>query len=140
MCASVQPLTSRRVRSVFKKSEPLREKGYQDGRRPVPTTLAAGVLLEIVAKRIGHRRWRLTVDRYGHMLPEANVAAADAVDACLSTPGGAAGTGGAAPSWPAAPRALIPRTACIPLALRWMSAIVSAKAEPPPGLRRGGSL
>ena len=50
----------------------------------VSVQLAAGVPLEIVSKKIGHKRVGLTADTYGHLLPEADRAAADAVDAFLA--------------------------------------------------------
>lgn len=57
----------------------------------VSVQLAAGVPLEIVSKRIGHKRLGLTADTYGHLMPEANQAAADAVDAFLAKRAAAAG-------------------------------------------------
>lgn len=42
--------------------------------------IAAGVPLEQIAKRVGHKRYSLTVDTYGHMLPAEDRAAADALD------------------------------------------------------------
>ena len=42
--------------------------------------LAAGVPLETVSKRLGHATLATTADVYGHLLPEANAAAAGKVD------------------------------------------------------------
>ena len=50
----------------------------------VSVQIAAGVPLEVVSKRIGHRRLSITADTYGHLLPEADQGAADAVDAFLA--------------------------------------------------------
>ena len=46
----------------------------------VSVQLAAGVPLEVASKRIGHKRTALTADTYGHMLPQADQAAAGKVD------------------------------------------------------------
>lgn len=45
--------------------------------------IAAGVPVEVVSKRLGHRRISTTLDTYGHLLPEANEAAASRVDAFM---------------------------------------------------------
>ena len=50
----------------------------------VSVELAAGVPLEIVSKKIGHKRVGLTADTYGHLLPEADRESAEAVDALLA--------------------------------------------------------
>lgn|GEM_PF-830542 len=42
--------------------------------------IASGVPVEVVSKRLGHRRISTTLDTYGHLLPEANTAAASKVD------------------------------------------------------------
>lgn len=46
--------------------------------------LAAGVPLEVVSKRLGHKNISVTADIYGHLLPEANQDAARRVDAFLA--------------------------------------------------------
>lgn len=45
--------------------------------------LAAGVQPKVVAERLGHSTTRLTLDRYGHVLPGLQRAAADEIDAIL---------------------------------------------------------
>ena len=50
----------------------------------VSVQIAAGVPLEIVSKKIGHKRLGLTADTYGHLLPEADQESAAAVDAFLA--------------------------------------------------------
>lgn len=42
--------------------------------------IAAGVPIEVLAKRLGHRHISMTVDVYGHLLPQANRQAAQALD------------------------------------------------------------
>ena len=46
--------------------------------------LAAGVPLETVSKRLGHKSRAVTADIYGHLMPEADKDAADTLDAFLS--------------------------------------------------------
>ena len=46
--------------------------------------LAAGAPVEVVSRRLGHRRISTTVDTYFHLLPESDRAAADALDAFLA--------------------------------------------------------
>lgn len=46
--------------------------------------IAAGVPLPTISKRIGHKRYGLTTDQHGHLLPEADQEAADALDALLA--------------------------------------------------------
>lgn len=46
--------------------------------------IAAGVPIEIVSKRLGHRNISVTVDTYGHLLPESNREAARRVDEFLA--------------------------------------------------------
>lgn len=48
--------------------------------------IAAGVPIEVVSKRLGHRNISITVDTYGHLLPEANRDAARRVDEFLGRP------------------------------------------------------
>jgi integrase len=50
----------------------------------VSVQIAAGVPLPTISKRIGHKQYGLTVNQYGHLLPEADTAAAQAVDALLA--------------------------------------------------------
>lgn len=50
----------------------------------VSMQLAAGVALEIVSKKIGHKRVGLTADTYGHLLPEADREATDKLDAWVA--------------------------------------------------------
>lgn len=50
----------------------------------VTVQLAAGVPLPMVSKRIGHATLAMTSDLYGHLLPQADRAAADAVDKYLA--------------------------------------------------------
>jgi len=50
----------------------------------VSVQLAAGVPLEIVSKKIGHKRVSLTADTYGHLLPEVDRSSAEAVDAFVA--------------------------------------------------------
>ena len=52
----------------------------------VSLQLAAGVPLEVISKRIGHRHYSysVTMDVYGHLLPESDAAAAGAMDAWLA--------------------------------------------------------
>lgn len=46
----------------------------------VSVQIAAGVPVEVVSKRIGHKSISTTLDIYGHLLPEANMDAAQKVD------------------------------------------------------------
>ena len=46
--------------------------------------IAAGVPIEVVAKRLGHKHISVTVDTYGHLLPETNRQAARRLDDFLS--------------------------------------------------------
>lgn len=46
--------------------------------------LAAGVPLEILSKRLGHKSVGTTADIYAHLLTEADKAAADALDNFLA--------------------------------------------------------
>ena len=46
--------------------------------------IAAGVPIEIISKRLGHRNISVTMDIYGHLLPEANREAARRVDEFLA--------------------------------------------------------
>lgn len=46
--------------------------------------IAAGVPIEVVSKRLGHRNISITVDTYGHLLPEANRDAARKMDEFLT--------------------------------------------------------
>ncbi len=54
----------------------------------VSVQIAAGVPLPTISKRIGHKQDGLTVNQYGHLLPEADAEAAHAVDALLARRGG----------------------------------------------------
>jgi integrase len=45
--------------------------------------LALGVPAEVIAKRLGHKNISITIDTYGHLLPEANQEAARRLDAFL---------------------------------------------------------
>lgn len=47
------------------------------------TLLAAGVPIHVVQARLGHESIQTTVDTYGHLLPDAQVAAAAAADLAL---------------------------------------------------------
>jgi integrase len=51
----------------------------------VSLQIAAGVAPEVISKRIGHRHISVTLDVYGHLLPEADKEAAEAVDRFLSS-------------------------------------------------------
>lgn len=46
--------------------------------------LAAGIPIHVVQARLGHESIQTTVDRYGHLLPDAQLAAAAAADAAFS--------------------------------------------------------
>lgn len=48
--------------------------------------LAAGVPIHVVQMRLGHESIKTTVDTYGHLLPDAQAAAAAALDAPLGYP------------------------------------------------------
>jgi integrase len=48
--------------------------------------LAMGVPLEVVSEVLGHSSIRITKDVYGHLLPEAKAAAAEAMDRALMDP------------------------------------------------------
>ena len=50
----------------------------------VSVQLAAGVPLEIISRKIGHKNGGLTADTYGHLLEESDRGAAAQVDATLS--------------------------------------------------------
>lgn len=50
----------------------------------VSLQIAAGVPLEIISKRIGHRQVGITADRYGHLLPQADREAAAKLSAYLA--------------------------------------------------------
>ena len=50
----------------------------------VSVQLAAGVPLEIVSTKIGHKNVGLTADTYGHLLEEADRGAAAQVDAFVA--------------------------------------------------------
>lgn len=54
----------------------------------VTVQIAAGVPLPIISKRIGHATISMTADLYGHLLPQADRAAADAVDKYLTAQAG----------------------------------------------------
>ncbi|HWD83308.1 MAG TPA: site-specific integrase [Kribbella sp.] len=50
--------------------------------------LAAGIPIHVVSRRLGHESIQTTVDRYAHLLPDAQLAAAEAADAAfLQLPG-----------------------------------------------------
>ena len=49
----------------------------------VSLQIAAGVPLPTISKRIGHKQYGLMVNQYGHLLPEADQEAAQAVDALI---------------------------------------------------------
>jgi integrase len=53
--------------------------------------LAAGVPLEVVSRRLGHRRVSTTADTYYHLLPESDRAAAERFDAWLEAQSGDVG-------------------------------------------------
>jgi integrase len=46
--------------------------------------LAAGIPIHVVSRRLGHESIQTTVDRYGHLLPDAQIAAAEAADIAFS--------------------------------------------------------
>lgn len=46
--------------------------------------IASGVNFKVMADRLGHSTARLTIDRYSHLLPGQQKAAADAIDAALA--------------------------------------------------------
>jgi integrase len=50
----------------------------------VSLRIGAGIPLEIVSKQIGHTKGALTLDQYGHLLPEADRDATDALDRYLT--------------------------------------------------------
>lgn len=50
----------------------------------VSLNVAAGVPLELISKRIGHTKFSFTLDQYGHLLPEADRDATDALDRYLA--------------------------------------------------------
>lgn len=50
------------------------------------TLLAAGVPIHIVQRRLGHESIQTTVDTYGHLLPDAQVAAASAAELAFGRP------------------------------------------------------
>lgn len=50
----------------------------------VSLRIAAGIPLEIISKQIGHKRSGFTADVYGHLLPETDRAATDALDSYLT--------------------------------------------------------
>jgi integrase len=52
--------------------------------------LAAGIPIHVVSRRLGHESIQTTVDRYGHLLPDAQLAAAQAADAVFSELGATA--------------------------------------------------
>lgn len=53
--------------------------------------LAAGIPIHIVSRRLGHESIQTTVDIYGHLLPDAQLAAAAAADLAFGTPIGPGG-------------------------------------------------
>jgi integrase len=67
--------------------------------------IASGIPLEVVSKRLGHRRFSTTMDTYAHLLPEVNAAAAAQVDEFVRRvlggrqppPAGSGGTPGSPP-------------------------------------------
>ena len=47
--------------------------------------IAAGVPLPVIQRRLGHESITTTVDRYGHLAPDSDVAVLAALDAQLAT-------------------------------------------------------
>lgn len=49
--------------------------------------IARGVPLPVIQRRLGHKSITTTIDRYGHLLPDVEAAAADAASAALTVAG-----------------------------------------------------
>jgi integrase len=52
----------------------------------VALLVAAGVSLPVIQARLGHEQIATTIDTYGHLLPDLQIAAADAASRALGSP------------------------------------------------------
>lgn len=69
--------------------------------------IAAGIPVPVIQARLGHESIKTTIDTYGHLLPDLQIAAANAAAVALTPPAGASSTalpaGGPAPVAAGAP-------------------------------------
>jgi integrase len=54
----------------------------------VALLVAAGVSLPVIQARLGHERFTTAIDTYGSLLPDLQIAAADAASRALGAPRG----------------------------------------------------